>query len=273
MPPAEAAQAVAQKPEAKRKALQAKLEEYRNLVAEEREARLRLVELWYYLQPLISLAPAERPAKLATVPVASRPLVEERLKWWDLVPQEHRKQFLENELAIQYFVRLDSSTPAQRERLAGKSAEEWKILEEKLQQWSARPPEERVKMYQHFQDFFDLSEKERDKMLHALSEEERQKLQGSLEAFEKLPAHQRATCIESFRKFSNLSKEERDQFLHNVERWQEMSPRDRQNWVNLINLLPAQAGPPMPTDPPPRSPPGTGQTAPAKPLPKLPGGR
>lgn len=267
MPPAEAAQSLAQKLEPKRKALQAKLDEYRKLTIEEREARLRLVELWYYLQPLISLAPAERPAKLAAVPVASRPFVEERLKWWDLVPQEHRKQFLENELAIQYFVRLDSSTPAQREQLAGKSADEWRALEEKLQQWSARPPEERVKMYQHFQDFFELPEKERDRTLHALSDEERQKLQRSLEALERLPAHQRATCIESFRKFSSLSKEEREQFLHNVERWQEMSPRDRQNWVNLINLLP-QSGP---GQAPPRLPPGMGQTTPTKPPPQLPG--
>lgn len=271
MPPSELEQELAQKPGPKRKALQAKLDEYRKLASDEREARLRLAELWYYLQPLINLAPADRLAKLSAVPVASRRFIEERLKWWDLVPQEHRKQFLENELAIQYFVRLDSSTPTQRESLASKSAEEWKVLEEKLQHWSARPPEERVKMYQHFQDFFDLPEKERDKTLHVLSEEERPKLQKSLEAFKRLPAHQRTTCLESFRKFSNLSKEERDQFLHNVERWQEMSPRDRQNWVNLINLLPAQSGPPIPGGVPPRSPPGSGQTTPAKSLPKLPG--
>ena len=270
--PAEREQALAQTPDiSKRNSLRAKLEEYSKLSAEEREARLRLVEVWYYLQPLIDLAPAQRSEKLAAVPVVARPIIEERLKWWDLVPKEHRTKFLENELAIQYFVRLDSSTPAQREQLANKSAEEWKALEDKLQQWRARPQEQRLKMYQHFQEFFDLPENEKDKTLHALSSDERQKLQKSLKAFEKLPPHQRAMCIESFRKFSNLSKEERDEFLRNVERWQEMSPRDRQSWINLINLLPAPSGPPIPGQPPPRLPPGVGQGKPPMPLPKLPG--
>lgn len=272
MSPRERDQALASKPDSKRRPLLAKLEEYSKLTPEEREARLRLVEVWYYLQPLMNLGPAERSEKLAAVPVATRPLIEERLKWWDLVPQEHRKPFLENELAIQYFVRLDSSTSAQRERLANKSVEEWKALEEKLQQWRARPAEERLKMYQHFQEFFDLSEHEKDKTLHALSDEEREKLQKSLEVFGKLPAQQRAACIDSFRKFSNLSKEERDQFLKNAERWQEMSPRDRQNWINLINLLPAQSGPPMPGVPT-RQPPGVQPGSVTKPPPKLPGQR
>ena len=271
MMPHERAQTLAREPESKRRALQAKLEEYTKLTVEEREARLRLVEIWFYLQPLMTLAPAQRTDKLAAVPEAARPLIEERLKWWDLVPQEHRGEFLQNELAIQYFVRLESSTPAQRDQLAAKPAEAWKALEENLRQWRARPQEERQKMYQRFQEFFDLPEKEKDRTLHALSNSERQKLERSLQTFEKLPPHQRATCIESFRKFENMSKDDRDQFFKNVERWQDMTPRDRQNWINLINLLPAQSGPPLPTQSPPRLPPGVGQGTPPKAMPRLPG--
>lgn len=273
MSPHEREQTLAREPESKQQALRTKLDEYSKLMEEEREARLRLVEIWYYLQPLLNLAPVQRADKLAAVPEAARPLIEERLKWWDLVPQEHRGAFLQNELAIQYFVRLESSTPAQRDQLAAKPAEEWKALEETLREWRARPHEERQKMYQRFQDFFELPDKEKDKTLHALSDAERQKLERSLQTFEKLPPHQRAMCIASFRKFESMSKEDRDQFFKNVERWQDMTPRDRQNWINLMNLLPAQSGPPLPNQSPSRLPPGVGQGTPPKAMPKLPGAK
>ena len=88
--------------------------------------------------------------------------------------------------------------------------------------------------------------KEKKKTLNVLSDDERQKLEKSLRNFEQLPAHQREAFIESFRKFESMSKEERDQFLKNAERWRDMTPGDRQTWINLMNLLPAQSGPPLP---------------------------
>lgn len=275
MSPGDRKLALAQKPENKRKSLEEKIVEYSAMTTEEREARLRLTEVWYFLQPLLGLAPSQRAARLATVPDADRPLIEDRLKTWDLVPSERRKQFLENELSIQFFLRLDPSTPAQREHLQGKSPDEWKNLEEKLKLWRARPEEERQRMYEQFQEFFGLSPNEKEKTLHVLSETERQKLEKSLRAFEQLPQHQRAMCIESFRKFENMSKEERDEFLKNVSRWQVMSPRDRQTWINLINLLPAQSGPPVPGGIPTRPPPGIStnpvSSVGSKTPPKLPG--
>lgn len=271
----ERALALEKRPEDKRKSLEAKIAEYSQMTPEEREARLRLAEVWYYLQPLMNLAPAQRAARLATIPASDRPLIEERLKLWDLVPQPRRKEFLENKFAVQYFLRLDSDGIASQKPWVTKTPEEWKALEERIQTWSALPQDERQKMYHHFQEFLEMAPNEKQKTLHALSEEERQKLEKSLRTFDQLSPQQRTMFVESFQKFSDMSKEERDQFLKNAERWQEMTPRDRQTWINLMNLLPSPAGQSSFQGSPPRLLPGQ-SPAPvpggtAKPHPPLPG--
>ena len=103
-------------------------------------------------------------------------------------------------------------------------------------------------------------------------------MEKSLETFEKLPPAQRQMYLDSFQKFADLSTDERMQFLKNVERWQEMSPRDRESWRNLITLLPTQK---RPSIPPPggtrRKPPSDvtlpGAQSPAAPPAPVPGGQ
>src|SRR5262245_28343087 len=65
-----------------RQNLEAKLKEYLVLPPDERELRLKLVELRWYLTPLMRLPPSQRAASLALVPAADRPLIEDRLKQW-----------------------------------------------------------------------------------------------------------------------------------------------------------------------------------------------
>ena len=248
MSASERTRALALKPEEKRKILQAKITEYLSLTPEEREARLRLVELWSYLEPLMRLAPAQRTGELAAVPESDRTLIEERLKQWDLLPADFQRKALENELAIQYFVRLDDKAPAPSHPSPNSPQPNHtdSLDEEKLRRWLSVPEGKRQRMYQHFQEFVEMPAKEKKKTLEVLPEDERQKLEKSLRNFEQLPPHQREAFIESFRKFENMSKEERDQFLKNAERWREMTPGDRQTWINLMNLLPGPSGPPLP---------------------------
>lgn len=246
-PPGEREQALAGQSESKRKVLQDKILEYERLSPSERELRLQLVELYYYLRPLMELPPARRTDKLAIIPPKDRALIEERLKQWDALQPDVQKAVLNNELTLQYFLRPESNTPTQREAILKTFPVGYrKSLEEKIEQWHAYPAESRQKMYRQFHVFFELPPKEKEKTLEALPEEERQQMEKSLETFAKLPSQQRQMYLDAFQKFADLTKEERMQFLKNVERWQEMSPRDRESWRNLVNLLPTQPHPPIP---------------------------
>ena len=57
-------------------------------------------------------------------------------------------------------------------------------------------------------------------------------------------AHHRRACVESFQKFATMSPVERREFLRKAERWQHMSPEERETWRNLVTKLP-----PMPQEP------------------------
>lgn len=240
-------QALAGQSETKRKVLQEKIREYERLSPSERELRLQLVELYYYLRPLMEQPPAKRTEKLAIIPPKDRTLIEERLKQWDSLQPDVQKAVLNNELTLQYFLRPESNTPIQREAIFKTFPVSYrKSLEDKIEQLHALPVESRQKMFRQFHVFFELPAKEREKTLETLPEEERQQMEKSLQTFEKLPPAQRQMCLDAFQKFADLTKEERMQFLQNAERWQEMSPQDRESWRNFVNLLPTQPRPPIP---------------------------
>ena len=257
MAPLDRERALANQPPGVRQSIETKIKEFADLSSEEKEermARLRLAEIRLYLVPLMRLPSDQRPAKLAQIPAADRELIEERLKQWDSLPAPSQKEFLENEATVQYFVRLESSTPEQRGQILSQFPDEArKSLEAKLQQWLAQPDDDRQRMYRQFNQFFDLPAEDKQRTLKALSDPERQEMQEALRAFENLPTTQREALIQSFRKFAHMTKAERDQFLKNAERWKEMTPRERETWRNLVNLLP------QPTAP---LPPGAGRTPP-----------
>ena len=229
-----------------RQSFEAKLKEYLALPASEREVRLKLVELRWYLAPLMKLAPSQRAANLAMVPEPDRPLVEERLNQWDQLPPDLQQKLLTNQMTMQYVMRLEGSTPAQREAaLNGLTDAQKQKLEADLTQWRQLPEDQRRKMLGYFGQFFELNEKEKEKILPVLSDSERQAMEKTLVAFQKLPKPQREACIAGFRKFSNLAAADRQLFLQNAGRWQEMNPQDRQAWRDLVRKVPEM--PPLPS--------------------------
>jgi hypothetical protein len=230
---------LAKKTEAEQKFLNAKLAEYNALTREERELRLRATELRWYLRPLMSLAPANRSERLATVPDDYRALLEQRLKQWDLLLPDVQKEFLENEWTIHYFLRLESSTgAAQNAMMNDFSPERRQRLEAELSRWRALPQERRQRMCDHFQQFFELSSRDKEKTLGVLSDAERREMEKTLRAFEQLPPDQRRLCLNSFRKFANMTAEEQIQFLKNVDRWKTMTLSERATWRSLVDRLP-----------------------------------
>ena len=66
--------------------IQAKLREYNALRPSERDVRLEVTELYYYLWPLMKTPATNRSAQLASVPERERAKVETRLREWDQLP-------------------------------------------------------------------------------------------------------------------------------------------------------------------------------------------
>lgn len=264
--------------EEQRRQVRAKLREYQSMPQEEREARLKLVQLRWYLLPLMQLPPAERSERLSVIPADYRPLIEERLKQWDIVPPPLKKEILDHEWTVHYFVRMESKTPAEREEALGALSPEYrKAVEEKLANWRSLPPERRQRMYEQVHQFFELPPKEKEKTLEALTDAERHKMESALAHFERLSPEHRRICIDAFHKFASMSAEEQAQFLRNAERWKAMPAHEREAWRNLVTLLPAASAPMPPGYETPPVPMGANsQPAPkgeSKPTPALPGQR
>jgi hypothetical protein len=235
-----------------RKAILAKVREYKSLKPDQRELRLRVTELRWYLLPLLKRPATNRLDLLQRIPPDDRALVEDRLTEWDKLPAELQKQLLDNEATLRSLTELQASTnaiqnltPARRQK-----------LQEGIDQWNQLTQDQRQKVAARFNQFFDLRPQEKDAALEVLSEPERRQIEKTLQAFGKLSPAQRSQCIRSFEKFASFSLQERQQFLKNAERWKLMSPTERQAWRDLVNqapMLPTLAlrhpPPPMPPIP------------------------
>ena len=250
-----------------RNRLRDKLREYAALAPDEREARLRATELRWYLVPLMRTPPTNRVAQLAFVPDEYRTLVEERLKLWDLLKPEIQRQVQGSEWTIRYVVQFQSASASQNPSITNDlTLPQREKLEQQLASWRALPPDKRQRMCDRFQQFFELSPREKEKILSALPDAERVEMDKTLQAFEKLPTERRSLCVSSFRDFANMTPEERARFLKNAERWKKMPPADRQTWRTLVTKLPPL--PPGFGKPP--LPPGFQERPTTPPLPRAP---
>ena len=233
-----------------RKRLEEKVREYEALAPGERELRLRATELRYYLLQFMRSPATNRPAQLARLPEAERQLVADRLEQWDRLPTEQQREVLEYESTLQYFVpQAGGKAPTGTTAAANLPVAEQEELNRKLERWRALPENQREEMYGRFEQFFKLTQAERERTLKVLSGPERLLMEKSLQSFAQLPLAQREQCLRAFTRFAGLGNREREEFLQNAGRWQEMSPAERQVWRNLVRRLPQL--PQMPPLPPP----------------------
>lgn len=228
-----------------RELIEAKLREFETLPPGERELRLQLAQLQFYLSPLLAAPTGERPQLLAAAPEDVRPMLEERLRSWDSLPADARREISESEKSLSHFVRLESADPGRladvvRQAPAATRPE----VEAQLRRWLALSTTERARMTAGFQGFFGLTERERERTLKQLSSTDREQMEATLAAFGQLPASQRQQCVEAFRKFSSLSPERRAEFLRDAAQWQSLSAAERASWRRVVQRAVEQ--PPMP---------------------------
>ena len=236
---------------ASQKLILAKVREYASLDPDQRELRLQVTELRWYLLPLMTTPATNRPAQLAAIPLKDRVLIEDRLHEWDKLPAEVQRELLANQATLQYFTEIEGQTDAQRRKaLESLSPARRQKLQEGIEAWNVLPEEQRHTILNRFTQFFDLTPHDKERALRALSAPERRQIERTLRTFGGLSPDQRAQCLRGFEQFTSLSLAERQQFLKNAERWKLLTPNQRQAWRDLVTKLP----PPMPPELPPMPP-------------------
>jgi Protein of unknown function (DUF3106) len=240
-------QALTNRPLAIRTQILAKVHEYESLKPDERELRLRVTELRWYLRPLMSAPATNRLAQLTMIPETYRKLVEDRLQEWDKLSPDLQAELLANESTIRYLTEIEGRTEDQRRQTleaippAGRT-----MLERGIDKWSSLSEDRRQRMLSRFREFFELTPQEKQKVLNTLPGVNRGQIERTMRAFDKLPPDQRDQCIRSLEKFASLSPAERQQFLKSAERWKLMSSSERQVWRELVQRFPPLPPPPLP---------------------------
>lgn len=238
-PAAERAQSLAMYPDGLREPLEAKVKEYLAMASDARELRLQATDLRHYL---LQLLPLDRPAQIAAltqVPESIREIVQERLDWWQLHLPEMQEEFLENEQVVHYFTQMGISSEEMRQGLLDVMPPgERERMEARIASWQALPDESRRRVFAQFNQMFDLTPEEQHRTLRTLSEEEREAMNRTLAAFSHLTPEKRLVCVRSFERFSQLNLVERREFLRKAEAWERMSPAERQQWRELVEIVP-----------------------------------
>lgn len=214
------------------------LKEFDALSPNERELRLRMLQLHQHLVPLMQTPVADRGPFLAVVPGEDRALLEDRLKAWDSLPESVRQILLADKRSLNQFIQLQKTPAASKpEFIRTLPEEDRRAFESQFKQWLALPEEVRSQTTREFQQFFELSPAEREKTLRRLSDVERRQMSETLRVFASLPAEQRDRCLGAFRRFSGMNATERAEFLGNAARWRELDPDERAAWRRLVQVL------------------------------------
>lgn len=253
-PAAEREQLLAGKSPEHRRVLTNSVRIYLALTPEDRDSRLRAMELRHYLTPLMHLPATNRALGLQIVPESYRAIVQEKLDYFDRLSPEMRQQLLDRGILIPVL-------PTRSYPVRGYTSNQLAAVDAAAKQWQSFSGAKRAEITANFERLFNVSRDEKDKALRPLplSDAERGQIEKALEKFARLQPAERQVVVKSFDKFAGLSPEERRQFLRNAEAWQKMSSEDRQRWRFLVNNLP----------PLPPLPPGFG-LPPMPPMPKIP---
>ena len=242
MAPAERAQALSQKSARKRKVIEDGLKELEALPLQQRQSRLRLMQLRWELLLLVQTPVANRSTLLSMVPEQDRRLVQQRLQIWDGLSTNQQKLILENEMVMHMFITGRASTLELTNKAAVLSPE----MLGKIKLWRDLSPDQQRQAYDSFRQIFGLAERERDKLLGenlfaGHSQTDRDRIERFLKSFEKLPAAEREKRMASFQRFTSMTMEQRTRFLENAERWEAMSELDREAMRTMM-----REGPPIP---------------------------
>jgi hypothetical protein len=245
MTPDERDRELAKRPPEIRKRILAKVQEYAAMQPDERDLRLRMTELRWYLLTLMNLPAGARENTLALVPETERQSIADRLEKWDQLPVDEQKEILKYEKSMEQFVDQSLKRPAVVSNLLNTALPPMPPgALRNLDNFLQLPPEQRQQMYASFQRFFELTDAEKQQTVGLLPDTQREQMAKLLRSLNDLPKEERNERLRAFAKFSNLTAGERADFMKNAERWRQLSPAEREAWRSLVHRLPPT--PPLP---------------------------
>ena len=230
--------------------LRRKLEEYSAMPRQERELRLRQLELCRWLLPLMRLEAQARAEPLSDIPTRDRSVVEERLREWDALAAPQKESVLKDKTVLSYFFRPEPAFIQRQMDLMTIMPPKLKAkLEEELALWRGRSVAEREIMRIRLNQLLKLKQEEREKVITEIVPVDNQSLRSTLSLFLQLTPEQRERCVEGFGKLANLPPAEREQFIFDASRWRAMSAEQRDLWRLMILRVRAPSSPgPSPLD-------------------------
>lgn len=230
-----------------RQVLESSVRRYEALSPEERETRLRTMELRFHVTSLLRVPPSKRDEHLKLVPENDRPAVEERLRYWDTLSPLEQKEALDNERAARILGVAGPGSKTREIPLTGQTSNQVRQIEQQLVRWQSLPEGRRQQVEKNFTSLFEFSDEEKalgQLRSMSLSPEERELMEKTIAMFKKLPVTARENCVRNFPKFAELTPVERREFLYNAQQWQKMSATDREAWRKIVAKVPKF--PPMP---------------------------
>ena len=215
-----------------------KLREYETLPRPVREARLRVAQLHWYLALLIRTPEELRHLRLQQIPETDQLLVRRRMEQWDEFPPDLRSDILENIKVMQYFARLVSSSPAQREVLMKTSSQPSNPMNDEQVSWRTLPPQRRQEMFNAYAKFFELPRMKQEEAIAKIPVPTRKAFQERLNELMQMPLDERQRCLIALNVYANMSPEERTIFRGNAQRWRAMNEEERAFWTMVVKQLP-----------------------------------
>ena len=238
---------LAAKPLTTRQYVEGKVREYESMPAPLREARLRALQMRWYMRYFMQLNPVERAPRLAAVPEPDRSAIRRQLVQWDPLPPQLKKDVLENENLI----RLVAGETGKVENIfAAMTEDQRRELQGQYDRWNQLPAERKNQIFANFKNVFELPHAERNKVLEKLTETERAQMDKTLSNFASLPREDRDQALQGFKKFAELSPAERAAFLKTASRWKAMTEQERELWRKVVVTLQAKRSVPLPPNPP-----------------------
>lgn len=222
-----------------------KISQYEAMPVEQREQQLRSLELRWHLLGLLRAEATNRPARLDRVAAADRPLVEDRLAYWDRLPSEWQKGILEHEAAIRLAISSQDNSPFRSNSFTNLPPEQRKVIENSIARWQALPALTQLTLYTNFQRLFDLNPSPPMLNVSATNTAPASLTRLMLE-FNRLSPAEQQNCLTNFQRFTELPPDQRERFLKFAARWQTMTEAQRETWRRAARSRPPMPPPPLP---------------------------
>ncbi len=234
---------LATRPAAQHAQFRAILQEYERCSPEERERRLQALELRYRITAILRLAPEARTQAVTRLSEAARPLVQERLNYWNQLAPDVQRDLLGNERLMRVVTSVSPGRTAAVRGGAALGSNELGRVEAAVRDWNKLPEGKRVAAEDAFRKVFESGDAPSVEG-KAWTEMEQDEMRRALARFKHLSPIQRSICIRNVPKLAGMSPAERAEFLRSAEEWREMTPEERQAWKNMVKRSPVL--PPFP---------------------------